>query len=156
WMVVNGTKVASARNSSLYRYDEHGRTKAIIRPGDTDTAPTITVAYELADPASRIVVTSRSKKTGAPDIEEVQCQDGRGRTFQTRRKIADGSDQASGFSAFNRLGKPVKEYQAYQGNTGACDKAAPASGVLFAQYQYDALDRPVQITEPDKSVRRTE
>ena len=54
-LLVNGASVASGRNSTLYRYDEHGRVKAIIRPGDTDAAPTFAFAYELADPASRIV-----------------------------------------------------------------------------------------------------
>ena len=151
WMLVRGGELQSARNSVRYRYDDHGRITKRIDPGDSDAAPTEEYLYELSDPASRIRILKRSRVGGDPDLEEVRCLDGRGREYQRRNLIESDAYLVSGFKEFNRRGTPVRVYQPYTSDGGACD-AEPDSGVLFTATRYDALGREVRVTLPDEAL----
>ena len=78
-MVIEGVANRSARNPTSARYDEFRRRIAIIRPGDTEQAPTVEYVWTLASPASRVVERKRTVRGGAIDLERVMCLDGRGR-----------------------------------------------------------------------------
>lgn len=151
WMVVEGDSVVSARNSTSFRYDAHGRLVRLIRPGDTDEAPTFEYSYLLGDPSSKILVHSRSRAGGPVDLEEIRCQDGRGRTYQTRTRIADGSYQVTGFSTLNSRGASVRIYQPYVGTSSECD-TAPPDDVPSTSYRYDPLFREIEATESDEGL----
>ncbi len=148
--VSGGT--TSARNSTFYRYDAFGRVHKIIRPGDSDEAPSQEISYELADPASRIVVRQRSVAGGEADIESARCIDGRGRAFQTRTKLGDGAYQVTGFTEYNRRGAAVRIYQPYTDGASACATQPPEAGVLSTQMRYDALFRQIEATLPDDEI----
>ncbi len=151
WMRVVDGSVVSARNSTEYRYDNFGRTLKIISPGDTEQAPTQDIEYLLGDPASRIVVHTRTQVGGEPDLEQIRCLDGQGREFQKRTRIAEGSYQVTGFTEFNQRGAKVRVYQPYLGTSAECD-AEPPDGVLYISLRYDAVHRPVQTTAPDAEI----
>jgi RHS repeat-associated protein len=160
WMLVRNGTVASPRNATRYRYDAHGRLSAMIKPGDSPEAPTWIYAYELGDPASRIVTRGRSRTGGPLDLETIACQDGRGREYQRRAHLGEGRYEVSGFTQFNKRGLPVRVYEPYTSTSAACDPVPP-SGVPFMAYRYDSVGREIEVTEPDAalygaaSVRRT-
>jgi len=151
WMLVRAGKVASARDSTRYRYDEFGRTAAILLPGDSDATPSQVFAYELAAPVSRIVIRGRSTLGGALDLEEVECIDGAGRQIQTRTRIAEDAYQVSGFNIYNRRGAAVRMYQPYRREGAACETIPPGK-VLFTALRYDAIGRHVETVLPDKAL----
>lgn len=155
WYAVKaGTPLASPQLTRS-RFDEHGRIAATLLPGDVESAPTISFAFELGDPASRILITQRSSASANDDIVEAQCLDGRGREFQHRQRLSATSWQVDGFTEFDARGKPVRRYQQYLSTTGDCEKTAPAN-VPFTRFVYDPTGRMLRETEPDGAYRSTE
>ena len=155
WVAVKaGTPLATAQ-LTRYRYDEHGRVEKILLPGDVDATPTTTVAFELADPSSRIMITQRSSVSTSADLVEAKCLDGRGREFQHRLRLSPTSWQVDGFIEFDARGKPVRRYQQYLSSSGSCETAPPAN-VPFTRFVYDPTGRMIRETEPDGTFRTTE
>jgi RHS repeat-associated protein len=154
WMRVQGDQM-SARRSSFFTYDQHGRVSSRVLPGgDTVDNPTEQFMYELGDPVSRVLVRKRSQVGGQYDLETVQCLDGRGRQVQTRTRLAAGRYQVSGFTVYDNRAQPVRTYQPYVSESGDCEDAPP-QGVAFQAYTYDATDRPLTTTEPDADLYGT-
>lgn len=154
WVAVKAGTPLAAPQLTRYRYDEHGRVTKILLPGDTDATPTTTVAFELADPSSRILITQRASTAATADIVEAKCLDGRGREFQHRQRLSPTSWQVDGFTEFDSRGKPVRRYQQYLSTSGACENAPPAN-VPFTRFVYDPTGRMLKETEPDGSFRST-
>lgn len=148
-MRVVGGEVVSARNSTFYRYDALGRPARIVRPGDTDSAPSIELVYDIAAPSSQVSARGRSARGGAADLESVTCFDGKGRKFQTRVRLASGRYQVSGFTEFNRRGAAVRVYEPYIESSAACATTPPGPEVASTVIRYDALGRGVETTLPD-------
>jgi len=134
-----------------YAFDEFGRLSAMARPGDTLTAPTMDIRYELDSPVSRIAVRRRSQPGGAQDLETFQCVDGRGRTFQERTRVRSGEYEVTGFQVFNVRGSAAREYQAYKSSSAKCD-TAPPKGVAHSIIGRDALYRVTRTVLPDSKL----
>ncbi|MBN2195751.1 MAG: VCBS repeat-containing protein, partial [Polyangiaceae bacterium] len=142
---------AAARRVTSYAYDRFGRIVAIAQPGDTLAEPTREFAYELGDPVSRIVTRGRSESGGDLDTETIKCFDGMGRVVQERTLAGGGTYQTNGYQIFNARGQATRRYQAYQGDSGACDRSPP-DGVLAVDSYYDAADRIVRSILPDAAI----
>lgn len=152
WIVEKGGEEMTARLETNVQFDSLGREIKRAEPGDTLDAPTREVVYEIADPASRIGVKSRSKRDlGTPDEEMYLCMDGRGRTYQRRTKLANGDWLVSGFTVYNSRGAIVETYQPYTADSGACEDDIPTE-VLSTRTKFDALFRPIEITLPDSEI----
>lgn len=147
WMLVENGAVVSNRDSRSYRYDDFGRIIAELRPGDDLDKPTFEYAYELGPRVSRLRVLSRSTNTTTPDEESFFCIDGKGRTYQERRRVAAGEYQVTGFRAFNARGKVTEVWQPSTSSMGTCDFTVPSS-ILRIDSRYDGLGRLVQVTRP--------
>lgn len=148
-MRVVGGDVRSSRNSTFYRYDAFGRLSRLILPGDSNSAPSAEITYDLSDPASRIIVRRRSQRGGENDLETVRCLDGRGREFQSRTRLSDGQYQVSGFTEYNQRGAAVRTFQPHVDSSSQCATRPPADAVASTQIRYDALFRSIQATLPD-------
>jgi RHS repeat-associated protein len=148
WMLVRSGGTATARDSTRYRYDEQGRVSQIVRPGDSDDAPTMRFAYELANPVTRVHIQGRSEPGAEPDSESIHCLDGRGRNVQVLTRISDGAYQANGFDEMNSRGAIVRHYRAYKLESDACAMTPPSS-VPVTAFSYDAMQRLRTTTLPD-------
>ncbi|WP_428268296.1 RHS repeat-associated core domain-containing protein, partial [Haliangium sp.] len=148
-MLVVGGEVKSARNSRFYRYDAFGRLHQLIRPGDSQDAPSMEVAYELADPATAIITRRRSQAGGELDIESIRCLDGRGREIQRRTRLAEDSYQVTGFTEYNKRGAAVRIFEPYLDSSSACATRPPGDEVLVTQFRYDALGRNLESVHAD-------
>lgn len=152
WMVVEGQTVTTAADPTSYTYDAFGRVESFLLPGgDTGASPSIELEYDLGNPSTRLVTRRRSKVGGPLDIETIRCADGRGRTYQTRRKVSDGEYIVDGFTLFNLRSEPVKVFQSYTSDSGQCDDAPPAN-VRATTYHYDGVSRLVAVEHPDADV----
>ncbi|MCA3014361.1 MAG: VCBS repeat-containing protein, partial [Myxococcaceae bacterium] len=87
WYPVVNNAPGAPILQTRYRYDEHDRTIRILEQGDTDANPSQEFVFELGDPSSRILVQTRSSPTSGLDVVEARCLDGRGRIYQTRKKL---------------------------------------------------------------------
>ncbi len=145
WMVVDGGQPVDPRSSTFYAFDEFGRIVSMIRPGDSQEAPTEAYDYDLKSPASRILVHRRTTAGGAPDLLSIRCMDGRGRTFQQRDRIAGDSFQVSAFTVFDAQGLVRIVYDPHRSDGEVCDVVEP-DGVLAMTRRHDALGRVVETT----------
>ncbi len=151
WMRVKDGVAVTPRRSTYYTYDEFGRLAEVVQPGDSLESPSQVHSYELASPVSRVVTKARSAVGGALDLESVTCLDGKGRTVQSRTRLAAGKYQVTGLSIFNVRNAPVRVYQPFTASTGACEATVPA-GTLAADTTYDAANRPIETREPDEAL----
>jgi RHS repeat-associated protein len=152
WMRIEGSTNISQRRETRYGYDVWGRLIAIAKPGDVLATPTQEFSYELGDPGSRIIARTRTMSGSAvPDLEHVQCFDGLGRKYQERTRLAAGLYQVSGFTTFNAQGNAGRVHQPYQSPAGHCATLAP-SDVLANDIVFDAMGRPLEVTEPDATI----
>lgn len=149
WMRVEGDTAVTAPDPRAYTYDAFGRIESMVLPGgDTSAAPTIEYAYDLGNPTTRIITRQRSAVGGPLDIETIGCVDGRGRMYQTRRKLNDGAYQVDGFALFNLQSQQVRAYQSYTSDAAACD-LAPPEGTRFTDFSYDGVGRLIGAVLPD-------
>ncbi|MEO1273781.1 MAG: hypothetical protein AAFX99_37370, partial [Myxococcota bacterium] len=155
WMRVVNDQIVSVQRDFAYLYDEFGRMQFRVMPGgDSAESPTETYQYDLRSPASRIITRRRSAVGGPLDQELIACIDGRGRTYQTRIRLASGEYVVDGYQVFNVRSNPVREYQPYNSTSDQCD-TTPPEGVLFTEFRYDATRRPLQVTQPDAGIYGT-
>jgi RHS repeat-associated protein len=155
WMRVENGQVLSPRRSSSFAYDQFGRlTKRVLPGGDTLQNPTEEYVYELASPVSRILARKRSQVGGAYDLESASCMDGRGRSTQSRTRLAQGRWQVGGFTVYDRRSTPKAVYQPFIGMDGACETSPPA-GVLAERFAFDSTERRLTATHPDSDVYGT-
>lgn len=152
WYPVKGGAPVVAPQQTRYRYDEHGRLATMLRPGDTEANPGVTFAYELADPSSRVLLTTRTSTNAGDDLVEAVCLDGLGRTFQRRARLSATRWQVDGFLEFDARGQPVRRYQPYIASSGACEVTPPAN-VPSTRFVYDPTGRMLRETEPDGAYR---
>lgn len=149
WMRVEGGTVKTSADPTAYTYDAFGRVESVVLPGgDSGAAPSVTYAYDLADPTTRIITRRRSEVGGPLDIETIACVDGRGRVYQTRQKLDEGAYQVDGFALFNLQSQQVRAYQSYSSDSAGCDLEPPA-GTLFTTLRYDGVGRFIGSRLPD-------
>ncbi|MEO1273403.1 MAG: toxin TcdB middle/N-terminal domain-containing protein, partial [Myxococcota bacterium] len=148
--VVNG-EIVSTRRATSFEYDVFGRMSAWFEPGNASAEPDVVYEYDLQSPSSRIISRSRSQQGGALDLVQVQCLDGRGRSYQVRTRTDGENYQVSGLTLFNIRSEPVKIYQPYTSSSEQCDTNAP-NGVLSTNVRYDATGRQLEATLPDGSI----
>jgi len=149
WRVYRSEEAETPLNTTTYAYDNFGRPVSVIfSGGDTGASPTVTHAYEMGTP-SRVVTRQRTEVGGEQDVEQIRCLDGRGRVYQSKSRLADGSYQVSGYKVFAAGGDTTqRSYQPYTTSDSGCEDTPP-DDVLYQSTYYDALDRPLSYTQPD-------
>jgi RHS repeat-associated protein len=134
--------------STLMAYDEFGRLVRVAAPGDTLEAPTETFSLEYGNPISRIVTRTRSVRGAAPDMESISCMNGLGQAMQSATKVDDDRYIVTGAGNYNRIGKVVRSFQAFETNAAnAC--AAPPADVSFDDILYSATGEELQVVRGD-------
>ena len=98
--VIDGETVSPVAATS-YLYDAQNRVNAIIKPGDTDSKPTVMFEYFPESTHFRIVTSERTVSGGEVDAKKITCFDGRGRVFQTKDSLGDGTYRVDGFTVHN-------------------------------------------------------
>jgi RHS repeat-associated protein len=134
--------------STLMAYDEFGRLTAVAAPGDTLAEPTQTLTFDYGNPISKVSTRTRSARGAAPDLETVGCLDGLGQPTQTATKVDDDRYLVTDSGRFNRIGKVVRSFQAFE-TTAANACAAPPADVLFDDIAYGATGEELNVVHAD-------
>ncbi len=155
WMLVLDGQVKSNRDATQIRYDDFGRIIERSQPGDVDGKPSTTYEWKLGNstdtPFTAIVIRTRSQAGGELDGEAVECRDGRGRAYQKRYKLQDGTYQVTGFTSYNKNGAVVASYQPWVDAKATCS-LAPPDDVLATRYTYDATGRRLELSKPGEAI----
>lgn len=155
WSLVRGAATTPAAGAHSYAYDGLGRLVAEAEAPSTIEAPDRTYTYELGTPPARVIARTRSQAGGALDLEEVRCFDGKGREYERRTRVADGSFTVTGYAAYNTRDAAVSTAQPFAATSDACDTTAPA-GAKVESFFRDAADRVVTTTLPSGATSRSE
>ncbi|MFN3200375.1 MAG: SpvB/TcaC N-terminal domain-containing protein [Bradymonadia bacterium] len=146
WFVVGDDASPSVAE---YRYDDFGRVRAVIMPGDDAATPS--VEYDYAYEGSITSMSRRQRTTlNAADTErhQVQCFDAAGRLFQDRVRLGGDRYQVSDHVVLNSSGDVWRRYVNYEADGAGCQLEAP-EGTPYFENTFDALGRPLSTTLPD-------
>lgn len=137
-------------------YDGLGRPKATVLPPDTAAAPTTTWIYAdfsgIAPAITPSSVTRQERESVGATLDSVMHLDGFGRTVQTKSE-AEGGGWITRDTTYNSRGLVESVSIPYTRPTSAHsdrDTAKPKTTTL-----YDGVRRPVQVTNPDGTLRTT-
>ncbi|CAG1007425.1 partial tRNA(Glu)-specific nuclease WapA, partial [Anaerolineales bacterium] len=141
-----------------YRYDTFGRLLKIIKPGDSETIPTIEYQYSDAYSANnlhglRVTQKLREVSGEANAYRSIYTfYDGTGRLVQTRAEAGDGSQQAVTNVVYDARGLTQFSYApAFEPTSADYSSSAVWGAHPHAQTQYDALGRTIVVTSTDSS-----
>lgn len=142
-------------------HDAFGRTINVKKPGDIDFYPTTWFSYK--DTAPVTVMTSQLGQPGVNDYHQsYKYYDGLGRVIQTKAESKE-QNQPGGqyvltdlrYDGHGRLVAKSQPRYVDQADGGFLPYINPG-GTLYRQTltSYDALDRELDVTQPDGSVSR--
>ncbi|WP_226642383.1 toxin TcdB middle/N-terminal domain-containing protein [Microbulbifer variabilis] len=134
-----------------YQHDTLGRLTAIIKPGDTLSAPTLQYEYQLAQPHGNGLINwveTRQRETqGGGTIDSRHFYDGLGRTLMVRSEGEQpGQVVVSEHNHYGSRGQLNKSYLPYFATGLAYSNQA--SSAHSRQFRYDALGRIEEVQQP--------
>jgi YD repeat-containing protein len=142
------------------RYDAFGRLVTLIKPGDSESLPTVEAVYDDRAYAARGQQPWRyevrlREVAGTSAVRVLQqFYDGLGRLIQTRSESEDsgtpGADDVVVDKQYDGLDRLIWESQPRY-VPAATTYSAPPNGLPATTTTYDALDRPLRVTQPDGS-----
>jgi RHS repeat-associated protein len=155
-------------NATLARYDLFGRQVKLIKPGDSETYPTVAGAYYDWNVPFRYQALQRTSPTGNPANITYSVQrsfyDGLGRVIQTKQESGVngqgyGNQMIVVDTRYDGLGQVTAQSQPWYSNTGPSNTdpnfylyVQPTSTLTNATTTtYDGLGRPRVVTAPDTS-----
>jgi RHS repeat-associated protein len=130
-------------------YDALGRVTRVVAPGDTLGIPTVQYTYQFGTlPAAR-VTDQRLKSGAAPTIRTVEYVDGAGDVYQQRIQHTATDFVVSGQNVVSARGKTARRYSARFGVGAGFEPYIEDHTAPHHAFRYDALGRPVILTNPD-------
>jgi YD repeat-containing protein len=153
-------------NKTTYGYDTFQRKIKEIKPYDTDTLPTTSIQYFLyGTPPGTVRVSKRESTGGTGTLVAAQFVDGFGNLIQTKTESSDfaaycGINVDIFYDNMGRLKKQTNPYLLDSTLNTLCSISAPPYDLPYTvpytntpstSYDYDALGRPLRVTNPDAS-----
>ncbi|RYD32602.1 MAG: hypothetical protein EOP86_15325, partial [Verrucomicrobiaceae bacterium] len=144
---------------TFYRYDPFGRIAAIIKPGDTQAAPTESYDYRLGMDISggrtiNSIETRQREAEGGGTVDSRMFFDGLGRKVMRRAEGEDpGQIVVTDTVVFNDRRTEWKTYLPYFEN-GTLDFANPTFQTPYQEKHYDAAGRFLKILQPNTGAGR--
>ncbi len=142
--------------TTQFIYDEFHRKIKEIKPYDSEALPTVSIQYNIDGTAPEHVITSKREASGQTGtLDAVQSIDGLGNLIQTKSEYENPANMIAVDVYYDEMSR-VKD----QSNPYLTDNihaySTPNTAVPSMGYDYDALNRPVLITNPDNTqVSRT-
>lgn len=139
----NGTETS-------YVYDVFQRLVKVIRPGDSEDYPTTGISYNLDGIAPESVTVKGREKAGTgATLDTIQSVDGFGRVIQSKSEYQDPAYKVAVDTFYDNMGREARRTLPYL-TTPAPDYSLPLLAPT-AVTEFDAIGRPVKVTNPDKT-----
>jgi RHS repeat-associated protein len=134
-------------------YDVFGRLVKIIKPGDTSAIPTVVAIYDDYALPFRYIVAQREVSGAGGNQPVSSFYDGLGRNVQTKTETVDGAQNSVTNTEYDGLNNVTRSYAARFVNetpsTTFWTYVAPPTGAYSTTTTYDAVSRPLSVTNPD-------
>jgi RHS repeat-associated protein len=151
--------------ATRYKYDVFARLSDVVAPDDSESYPTVHYQYsDVGMPSvSPLKIETAQRVTSGECPPGSDCvlttlsfYDGLGRLVQTRAERSNPAKQSVTNVAYDPLGRKWRESVAAEENSsGNFVPPTDWNNRPKVQYAYDAIDRIIQVTNPDLSVTRT-
>ncbi|MCH9691572.1 MAG: hypothetical protein K0U59_05855, partial [Gammaproteobacteria bacterium] len=134
-----------------YQHDALGRLTAIVQPGDSLSAPTLTYDYQLAQPVGdgfiNWIETRQRESAGGGTINSRHYYDGLGRTLMVKSEAEQsGQVVVSEHNRYNARGQVETSYLPYFAE--GLGYKINQSGPHYRETHYDALGRTKTVYQP--------
>ena len=130
-------------------YDVFGRKTKTIKPYDTETYPTEEIIYDLDGTSpEKITVKNREDAGTINTLDSIQYLDGFGNILQEVTESEESGRQIVRDHYYDSNYRVSRQSNPYT-RTSTNDYTTPDPLVPAAEYTYDALDRVVELTNPD-------
>lgn len=145
-------------NQTRFGYDPFARLTSLVKPGDSDVAPTEQYSYILGQSISggRILnwIETNKRETAGGSTFDCRCFiDGLGRQLMTRCEgETSGQIVVSGVTKFNARRLPWKTYLPYFENASLDFADIPAAPPEYTATNYDSLNRVVETINPPETL----
>jgi len=150
-LLATVTDVNGVRTDSYF--DALGRPKATVLPPDTASAPTTVWSYSVTGTAPSSTTVQKRESVGGGTLDSVTYADGLGRTIQTKSEAETAGQWLTVDTRYNPRGLAESvsaPYATATSNHAAADASKPKVTTL-----YDPVRRPIEVWNPDGTVRRT-
>jgi len=132
----------------IYKYDVFGRKTKEILPYDSEANPTTSISYAFDGIPPEQVTTKRREVGGTSNtLDESRFFDGVGKTIQTRREAENGNQVVVNYFYDYRYN--LERVSNPQITSFSATYVAPPNYGDYTRYYYDALDRVINIRNPD-------
>ncbi len=98
--------------TTTYAYDPFGRLTAVVRPGDSLAAPTVSYSYLVSPPLSRVITDRRVATESDPDEQSEDLVDGLGRKRGTLTRDENSRWVLAGVSLLDARGQGRRSLRA--------------------------------------------
>lgn len=150
-LLATVTDVNGVRTDSYF--DALGRPKAAVLPPDTAAAPTTVWSYRVTGTAPSSTTVQKRESVGGGTLDSVTYADGLGRAIQTKSEAETAGQWLTVDTRYNPRGLAESVSAPYTTATSvytAADTSKPKATTL-----YDPIRRPIEVWNPDGTVRRT-
>lgn len=144
-------------NQTRFGYDPLARLTSVVKPGDSDVAPTERYAYHLGQFISdgRIlnwIETNKRETAGGGTFDSRGFIDGLGRQLMTRSEgEAAGQIVVTGATVFNARHLAWKSHLPYFDGGSLAFSDIPATPPDYTEMQYDSLSRVLETINPPET-----
>jgi len=146
-------------NTSTFHYDDFGRLKKVVKPGDSIDQPTVSYDYAINQSVDGGIInwvdTKQRETMGGGTLDSRTFYDGLGRTLLTKAEgVHSGQVIVGNQAQFNTRGRAFKSYLPYYSSSMTFSKAE--LGTSFTEQSFDALGRPLMAWSPfDENSQRS-
>ncbi|WP_207689604.1 toxin TcdB middle/N-terminal domain-containing protein [Desulfonema limicola] len=140
--------------TTYFQYDVLGRKNKEIQPYDSPDLPTVEIIYNIDGTAPEYVKTMKREVSGkSGTLDTYQFVDGFGNLIQTASESEDPNYQIIADIYYDSMGRVFKQSNPYIAAASG-SYHSPDIGIPSTVHDYDAVGRPVKVTNPDNTFIR--
>ena len=131
-----------------WSFDLHGRLLSYAGPQDPDGEPSVLYEHFPAESPPRLLISRRSEFGGTSFERRHRFTNARNEEIQVRVELGGGTVAVLGHATEWNRWQPVVAVEGYHATSTAFSLTDAPAGARTSTTRRDALDRPVELTDP--------